>query len=329
MKELLNKNQEMLNSMQMMSSQIDYLKNSNQEIIVSQRLLESQIEAKEQELMRLSQSQASERLPCYKCKGARFSQQGVPCKVCGGSGYSSDHFNAKVQAQIKEYIDLNVPAAYLKLTQSAAAAQLDEPSLDYDEKQRRRLQERQAREILNSMPLGLQKPTQKKEPLDTVFISESFSDNFVVAPSSKVTKQWTLKNTGERFIPKGSLLFKLKEIGGTDTQVNCRELSQNVGANDYFEATVEFFSPTNPGHYRMIFTMRSQFQNFGENIFCDFVVAEQNSQRFLDERSAVYQQPIVVPPIPRSQSSWAPMQMNPMAGGNMFPNQQPGQPIFN
>ena len=75
------------------------------------------------------------------------------------------------------------------------------------------------------MPLGLQKPTQKKEPLDTVFIGESFSDNFVVAPSSRVTKQWTLKNTGERFIPKGSLLFKLKEIGGTDTQVNCKELS--------------------------------------------------------------------------------------------------------
>jgi len=75
------------------------------------------------------------------------------------------------------------------------------------------------------MPLGLQKPTQKKEPLDTVFISESFSDNFVVAPSSKVTKHWTLKNIGERFIPKGSSLSKLNEIGGTDTQVTCKELS--------------------------------------------------------------------------------------------------------
>jgi hypothetical protein len=90
------------------------------------------------------------------------------------------------------------------------------------------------------MPLGLQKPTQKKEGLDTVFIGESFSDNFVVAPRTKVTKHWTLKNTGEFFIPKGSVLVKLREIGGTDTQVTCKELEQNVGANKYFEQTVEF-----------------------------------------------------------------------------------------
>ena len=104
----------------------------------SAMFLQSQVEEKQQEIMRLSQSQAPapERFTCFECKGARFNQQRVTCKVCNGSGYLSDHQNAKLQACIKEYIDISMPAAYMKLTQSAA--QIDEPSVDYDEKARRR-----------------------------------------------------------------------------------------------------------------------------------------------------------------------------------------------
>lgn len=71
------------------------------------------------------------------------------------------------------------------------------------------------------MPLGLPKPVQMIKPLDTVFISESFSDNITVGPQTKITKHWTLKNTGERYIPKGS---KLTLVEGYDYSVNCLPL---------------------------------------------------------------------------------------------------------
>lgn len=74
--------------------------------------------------------------------------------------------------------------------------------------------------------------------LDTVVVSESFTDNFTVGAGQTLRKQWTFKNTGIQFIPKGSALVKID--GDNLTRVMCLSMEKDAAAQSYFDVEVEF-----------------------------------------------------------------------------------------
>lgn len=68
----------------------------------------------------------------------------------------------------------------------------------FDSASKQKRYEEEARQIMNSIPIGARARKDKNVALlDCNFVSESFADNFVVAQNSKVTKIWCFKNTGK------------------------------------------------------------------------------------------------------------------------------------
>lgn len=66
------------------------------------------------------------------------------------------------------------------MSNSIANKSVAEVDVEFDKAAQQKRYQEQARNILNSMPLGLPKPQPKMVALDCVFVSESFSENFVV-----------------------------------------------------------------------------------------------------------------------------------------------------
>lgn len=154
-------------------------------------------------------------LVCYLCKGNRFSRQGMPCEPCGGSGYLSDAFTSQVQGWIKESMDMSLPNAMARMNQSQiglSQSRVSEAdlaaSVRIDKQAKQRRYEEEARMILSSRPLTKpQEAHPAKAILDCEFVSENFTDNYVVQRGQRVTKRWVFKNTGAQYIPQDSCLM--------------------------------------------------------------------------------------------------------------------------
>lgn len=68
-------------------------------------------------------------------------------------------------------------------------------------------------------------------------VSESFTDNFIVAAGSTVSKKWYLKNTGAQYIARNSCLQKVNE---EKINVGNVPIGKDVPAGSYFESEVKF-----------------------------------------------------------------------------------------
>lgn len=64
--------------------------------------------------------------------------------------------------------------------------------------------------------------------------------------------------------------------------MRCVPLEKDVPSQTYFEAQVEFESPAKTGHYQIGFQMKFEHAQFGEKVWCDFIVEEPTCQFLID-----------------------------------------------
>ena len=77
----------------------------------------------------------SSSIVCYKCNGTKHKRgyPTKPCKTCNATGILSDKLHQELQAHIKEFIDMSMPTAFLKMKDMMMSNQQSEEEEEEDE----------------------------------------------------------------------------------------------------------------------------------------------------------------------------------------------------